>query len=425
MARTADPPITLVLDPDDDVACLEQLRCLHSRPYGQVLCEPDPTATSRGVALHLLEALGKYTDAPTETSPWPLVSCHLAAEHVHDLAVARAHTLSYGALRQLAESTRTAHSRLWLISVGEQPTSAIAQLLEARPQNRSTLSTLLDRWRAAETAPEADPTPPGAGADFPHLTPRGSDEPLTRAALTRGLPPAAGRQARNAWDQAREWATVWLANHPQASYQDVADSVYRLAASADSASELLIRALAALDALRRAGIPVNRDVLKRDMLWEWGETRPYQWRDVIARAAQLADRTVSPQLAALIAVRAIYRSPLSARQVTLGGVMPDGAITSIWSSCCAVPPQLRRALATQRRQLVQAGATNQDPMLPGGPWGRMSTQAIENALDALDAPASMWTDGPDIRDHFDGPAFDGRSILHWLNPLDLFDDPGR
>ena len=33
----------------------------------------------------------------------------------------------------------------------------------------------------------------------------------------------------------------------------------------------------------------------------------------------------------------------------------------------------------------------------------------------------MWTDGPELRDHFDGPAFDGRSILHWLNPLDLFE----
>ena len=57
----------------------------------------------------------------------------------------------------------------------------------------------------------------------------------------------------------------------------------------------------------------------------------------------------------------------------------------------------------------------------------MSTQTIEDALAALDAPTSMWTDGPDIRDHFDGPAFDGRSILHWLNPVDLFalDTAGR
>jgi hypothetical protein len=107
VARTADPPIALVLDPDDDIACLEQLRYLHSRPYGQVLCEPDPTATSRGIALHLLSALGKHLDPLSESSPWPLVGCHLQAEHVHDVAVTRAHTLGYGALRQLAQSTRT------------------------------------------------------------------------------------------------------------------------------------------------------------------------------------------------------------------------------------------------------------------------------------------------------------------------------
>ena len=34
------------------------------------------------------------------------------------------------------------------------------------------------------------------------------------------------------------------------------------------------------------------------------------------------------------------------------------------------------------------------PLPPGGPWGRMSTQAIQTALAELDAPASTWTDGP-------------------------------
>jgi hypothetical protein len=420
VARTAESPITLVLDPDDDVGCLEQLRCLHSRPYGQVLCEPDPTATIRGIALHLLAALGKHVDAPTHSSPWPLVSCHLQAEHVRDLAVTRAHTLGYGALRRLAESTRAAHSGLWLISVGERPTSAITQLLEACPHEQSTLGSLIDRWRAAETPPEVEPVPLGHGADFPTITPRRQTAPLTRAALTRGMPDAARGKIRNAWDQASIWATAWLESHPEARYQDLADAVYRLAARADSASELLIRALAAVNALRHAGLPIKRDLFEGDMILAWGETRPYQWRDTIARSAHLADRTASADTAALIAVSALYRSPHSAREITVGGVTPDGAITSIWGSCCAVPPQLRQPLATQRQQLTRAGATTRHPLLPGGPWGRMSTQAIENALAILDAPTSMWTDGPDIRDYFNGPAFDGRSILNWLNPLDLF-----
>ena len=61
--------------------------------------------------------------------------------------------------------------------------------------------------------------------------------------------------------------------------QDLADAVYRLAAGADTASELLIRALAAVNALRHAGFPIKRDLFELDMILEWGETRPYQWRD--------------------------------------------------------------------------------------------------------------------------------------------------
>ena len=63
-------------------------------------------------------------------------------------------------------------------------------------------------------------------------------------------------------------------------------------------------------------------------------------------------------MAALIAVSAVYRSPLTARQLTVGGVTGDGAITSIWGSCYAIPPPLRRALAAQRQQLTRAGVTS-------------------------------------------------------------------
>ena len=173
----------------------------------------------------------------------------------------------------------------------------------------------------------------------------------------------------------------------------------------------------------RAGLPINRDVFKHDMLLEWGETRSYQWPDAIAPRCQLADRTASPDMAALIAVSALYRQPaLGTPDHDRRRHASEGAITSIWGSCCAVPPPLRQALATQRRQLIRAGAATAPPPATRRAMGACtSTQAIENALAELDAPASMWTDGPDIRDHFEGPAFDGRSILHWLNPLELFD----
>lgn len=97
-----------------------------------------------------------------------------AAEHAANAAlpdadwwVTGAHTLGYGPLRRLAESTRAAQAVLWLISVGERPTGAISQLLEACPHEQSTLKTLLDRWQAAETPPEVEPVPLGQGVIFP------------------------------------------------------------------------------------------------------------------------------------------------------------------------------------------------------------------------------------------------------------------
>lgn len=49
-------------------------------------------------------------------------------------------------------------------------------------------------------------------------------------------------------------------------------------------------------------------------------------------------------------------------------------------------------------------------------WGRMSTQSIENASRPLMRPNRCGPTGPNIREHFNGPALDARSILNWLNP---------
>jgi hypothetical protein len=78
----------------------------------------------------------------------------------------------------------------------------------------------------------------------------------------------------------------------------------------------LVRGLAAVNALRHAGLPIKR----RNMLLESGETRPYEWRDTIAGAADLADRTAGAAMAALITVSALYRSSHSTREITVGGV---------------------------------------------------------------------------------------------------------
>jgi hypothetical protein len=150
VARTVDPPITLIVDPDDDLACLEQLRRLHARPYGQILCEPDPTATSAELARYLLEGLGKPSRRLTRGQLWHQVDCHLRAEQVHDLALARAQTLTYAALRDLADHAHDAGVAVWLLIAAERPTAPIAQLLEARPHETADLQQLIDRWWQAQ-----------------------------------------------------------------------------------------------------------------------------------------------------------------------------------------------------------------------------------------------------------------------------------
>ena len=122
MARTADRSVTLVLEPDDDVDTLARLRRLHARPLGQVVCEPAPGGGCAGLAYGLLAALGKTLDFEPPRDPlWRLVDVHLQAEGVRHLVVLRAHTLTYLALRRVADHAHDVGARLWLVVHQERP----------------------------------------------------------------------------------------------------------------------------------------------------------------------------------------------------------------------------------------------------------------------------------------------------------------
>ena len=420
MARTADPGLVLVVDPDDDVGCLEQLRRLHARPYGQILCEHDPTATSTELARYLLAALGKHTTDLPRRELWSLVDCHLQGERVRELAVARAHTLSYPALRNLPDHAHRASAVVWLLTAGERPTAAVAQLLEARPHEQATVHQLIQRWSETIPPPEPDPVPPGAGPDYPYLTYRTADNAATRARLCAGLPAAERATVTATWRSGEDWIIEWVATRPDFAALELADALYRLTCAGDTGSELLVRAQAAITALHRGGFAVDRTLAARDLTVTYGETRPYQWPQAVSRAAVLADEAADPQLAAVIALNLVYRHAPTVRRATVGATASDGSIVGIdWGGLRAIPPPLRRALVTQRQRLVDAGARPRDPLLPGTSHGRMSAPEIQRALGELDAPTSMWHEPPD--EYFDGPGLDGRTILHALNPVVLFD----
>jgi hypothetical protein len=423
VARTVDPPITLIVDPDDDLACLEQLRRLHARPYGQILCEPAPTATSAELARYLLEGLGKHSQSLTRGQLWRQVDCHLRAEHVHDLALARAHTLTFAALRDLADHARDAGVSVWLLIAAEQPTAAIAQLVEARPHETGELQQLIGRWRRAEAPGEPATVPAGHGSQYPWLTSRTSEKPLTLACLRARLAVPERAVVAHTWQATTEWMRRWLDDAGDCTGGEVARSIYAVASAGDTASEMLVRAQAAIAAVHAVGIRINRRVLEHDVTVAFGESRPLQWTASVQRAAGLIDQTADPQLAAIIALSLVYRHSETTRRVNVSGVAANGTIaTSSWAGPRAIPPHLEKALATQRDQQLRAGADPGAPLLPGTTHGRMSAQVISQALAALDAPRSLWHRASD---DYDEPDLDGRSILHALNPIALFQPPDR
>jgi hypothetical protein len=131
----------------------------------------------------------------------------------------------------------------------------------------------------------------------------------------------------------------------------------------------------------------------------------------LARAAALADQTPDPQLAALIALAALTRSPYYLRHANLRGLAPDGAIlVGPYGGVLAVPPELRRFLATWQHERARQAGGQAIPLFAGNSHGRITQPAIRRRLARLDAPATLWEDAPDTMIG-EGPSADGRSLL--------------
>jgi hypothetical protein len=422
VARALDPAITLIVDPDDDLESLEQLRRLHARPFGQLLCEPDPTAASAELARYILQALGKHSEAGTRGELWAQVDCHLRTERVRELVIARAQTLTFASLRDLANHAHDAGTAVCLLIAAERPPPAIAQLLEMRPHETADIRDLISRWTGTEPPARPAIVPPGAGSDYPYITPVRTGKPLTRSWLCARLKRHERALVNRTWKTTHSWIAGWLDDHPDCTDGELADAIYTVTAAGDTPSEMLVRAQATIVAAHSEGIQINRDLFAHDCRLGFTETRPSEWRHAVERAAALIDEIADPQLAATLALSVVYRRATSIRRVTINGVAPNGAIAySDYAGLRAIPPQLRPALQAQREQLTRAGDAPHAPFLPGKTGGRMAAERIERALEALDLPRAVW-DGTDD-EYFDPVDLDGRAILQQLDPISLF-DPG-
>lgn len=421
MARTAERTLTLVLDPHDDLATLNRLRRLHARPLGQVVCEPAPTGGTSGLPRSVLAALGKNPAVEPRREPlWELVDVHLRGERTRELIVLRAHTLTYAPLRHLADITDSAEIHLWLVVHTERIPGPVAQLLEGLPHDTDELNWLLARLPEHTDDPD-EAVPAGAGPDYPYLDAiPNADNRRLRATLARSLSRSERCVVHDTWDDAHAWMTGWLHQHPDVTYQHCADAVYLLARYGDSASEIYTRIRAALDAFTRDGTPTDASAADSVINWSFGEVRPCEFNATTARAAALADQTADPQHAALIALAAVVRCPRYLRELDHHAIAADGSrLYGPWGAVVAIPPELRRFIATHHKHLTPHANRRGCPFLLGSTGGRMSRPSIQRWLADLDAPTSMWHDPPGTT-LGEGANADGRALLHTLSAWNLW-----
>ncbi len=365
MAATADQNrLRVVVDPDDDLSTLRAVGTLHARPFGQIVCEVDPTTTADTLAEYVLDALGKTT-GPARNA-WPRARALLAAERIEHLVLVRAHLLSYPALRRLCDHSAAAETSLWLLAAGEEPGHAVSQLLELRPHRRATMTEMLAEL-GLEVLQRRDELPAGGGLEFPWI--RSPANPIRRradvATRTRG---ATRATILGAYDAAHDYMTTWDRDHPDGTKQQAADLAYVLCEAAESASEITVRAHAALHALAADGWATCPGVVDELNHQHWWEERPGQYTAGIVRAAQIADRCADPFDAALIALSAITRCRYSLRALNVRDLAENGATVAPRGIACAVPPALRPPLIAQRLLSERGGPDA--PLLPGPTRGR-------------------------------------------------------
>jgi hypothetical protein len=419
VARTTERTLTVVADPDDDLATLAQLRRLHARPLGRVLCEPHPTTNIAGLAHHLLAALGKTIDpsAPSSAPPWQLVETHLRAEHTHHVFLLRGHTLTYNALRQITDTCHAAHARLWLFVHQDPPGLAVRQLTEALPHDTTDTTTFLDHWRHhIPDDSDTDPSPPAGDTNYPYIQPASylDPRPNTLSAIASGLTRPQRTVIRGTWQTSRDWITERLA--PSTSHQQGADLILKLARAGRTASEIRVRVHAAaheIDKRYRVHTHlghVTGEAVPREEIY------PCQYNHEIQLLAQLADAQADPHTATLIILAGLSKDLYTLRQANLSSLAADGTVY-IRCGLTAIPPELRPPLIAYH-QLRTQHAERHHPLLPGNNHGRMNRPAMRRILHALDAPNSTWEHN--TQDPYDWLLDDGTAILNSITPIRLW-----
>ena len=223
--------------------------------------------------------------------------------------------------------------------------------------------------------------PVASGPVYPYLAAiHDFDKPLprrrVRSTLTRDRSRADRAAVYDTWDRAHDWTTRWLNDRAEWLDQDAADAILALARRGDTASEIYVRIRAALDAFQHAGVTTNVRAVDRIFEHSYGEARPCKLNATVTVAAALADQTPDPQLAALIAIAALTRDPYYLRHANLRGLASDGGIlVGPYGGVLAIPPELRRFLATWHRERQHHANGRAIPLFAGNSHSRLSQPA--------------------------------------------------
>lgn len=204
-------PITLVVDPEDSVACATAVTNLACLSHGRVICHPTPGGSQTRLGCDLLLALGKRFDAVqaehVRGQAWDLAEVWLRAEAVEHLFVLRAHMLKVGTLERPRQLQQKTGVRLWLVSSRGKLTTAQRQVFGDSPLETLSSDESVRLWRRAARACRVVHVRPPAAA-YP-LVPT-ADFPIFRAMCRRLLDPASFAIVDRTFAAALTETLTWL-----------------------------------------------------------------------------------------------------------------------------------------------------------------------------------------------------------------------
>ena len=208
------PPVTVLLDPDDDAAVMATGLAAHDPAAGHLVLHPTPVASRpASLATDLLRSLGKEPPSTVHSTPigprldwwatygqhaWHAATAWIRTTPVHQLTVTRAHLLSTGAWQSLL-ALRAATGLHLTVICHQHPyvappalTGIPHRILRAAPSTTRPKPTPRQQYPAGETARIHRLAHPEQAAALALALAAGTARTCSRTPTATDIDPAAG-----------------------------------------------------------------------------------------------------------------------------------------------------------------------------------------------------------------------------------------